>query len=313
MVSSLEEAPGTERLKSEAFTSALSINDFAACAALGLEPVQMVQGSAVLAQSQPLYSGGVSMTGQRFAPSQSFGYTTSLYRKQMSQGYWRRYKCPHTYDVISSEHPTWGANAEQILLHSAWQRGFDAAMTRMVDQARVAGAHGVIGVVDTRQQLADTEALEYKVTGTAVRVVGADAPPVRPWTTQLAGQPLVNVISSGYMPLSAMVQRTWIAVWPYCVTQFFLEGKLRQRGLMGDPVQEVVQVSDAKMKLVELATAHLREKAQGDPVYGMKIEWGDHHLGSGAWVMNVTVRATQLRCFEPTALGLSVERILRLS
>jgi hypothetical protein len=312
-VSPREAVSGDGRFKSEAFTSRLSINDFAACAALGLEPVQMVQGSAVLAQSQPLYSGGVTMTGQRFAPSRSIGYVSNLYRKQMSQGYWRRYRCPHTYEVISSEHRTWGANAEQVLLHTAWQRAFGAAFTRMVDQARVAGAHGVIGVIDTHQQLADTEALEYKVTGTAVRVVWAHAPTVRPWTTHLAGQRLVNVISGGYMPLSALVQRTWIAVWPYCLTQFFLGGKLRQRDLMGEPVQEVVQVSDAKMKLVGLATAHLREEAQGDPVYGMELEWGDHHLGSGAWVMNVTVRATRLRCFDPPAPGFSAERVLRLS
>jgi hypothetical protein len=299
-------------MKSEAFTSNLSINEFATCTTLGLEPVQMVQGSAVLAMTQPLYTGGVTMTGQRFLPTQSTSYMTNLYRKLMAQGYWKSYRCPHINQAITGEHRTWGANAEQVLLHSAWQRGFSAAFKRMVDQARIAGAHGVIGVRDSRTRLADTEALEYKVTGTAVRVLGADIPDLKPWTTHLAGQELANVIGGGFMPISAMVQRTWIAVWPYCMTQFFLEGKIRQREMMGEPVQEVAQVSDAKMKLIEVATAHVRSEAQGDPVTNIEVEWGDSHFASGAWVMNATLRASRLRCVDSIADPLSLRRLLRL-
>ena len=91
-----------------------------------------------------------------------------------------------------------------------------------------------------------------------------------------------------------------MAVWPYCLTKFFLEGRLTQRDLMGEPVQEVNQVSDAKMKLVEIATAHVRDEAKGDPVYGMDIDLGDEHLGgTGAWIMDATIRATRLRRFDP--------------
>ena len=81
------------------------------------------------------------------------------------------------------------------------------------------------------------------------------------------------------MPISAIVQRCWMAVWPYCITEFFLEGKLLQRGLMGDPVQEVIQVSEAKMKLLEIAAAHVHDEAQSDSVFGLEVEWGDSHLG----------------------------------
>jgi hypothetical protein len=78
-----------------------------------------------------------------------------------------------------------------------------------------------------------------------------------------------------------------MAVWPYCLTKFFLEGRLTQRDLMGEPVQEVNQISDAKMKLVEIATAHVRDEAKGDPVYGMDIDLGDEQLGgTGAWIMD---------------------------
>jgi hypothetical protein len=183
----------------------------------------------------------------------------------------------------------------------------------MVDQARAAGAHGVIGVSDTRQPFVDTLALEYRVTGTAVRVAGAEISQTKPWTTHLSGQRLVNAIDGGYMPISAIVERCWMAVWPYCITEYFLVGKLRQRELMGDPVQEVTQVSDAKMKLLEIAAAHVRDKAQSDSIFGLEVEWGDTHLGFGAWVMNITLRGTRVRRFDPTPARLSFERILGLS
>jgi hypothetical protein len=116
------------------------------------------------------------------------------------------------------------------------------------------------------------------------------------------------------VPVSAVVERTWMAVWPYCLTKFFLEGKIRQRDLMGDPVQEVDQVSDAKMKVVDIATAHVRDEARGDPVYGIDIELGDEHIGGGgAWIMDATVRATRLRRFDLLGDPLVADTVLRLS
>ena len=304
------------RLKPGSFTSGLSINEFAACASLGLEPLQFVQGYSVLAESSPMYSGGISMTGQRFVPTQmgTYAYMNAYIRNMATQGYWKRYRCPHVSQAITAEHLTWGANSEQLLMHSSWKRGYGAAFSRMVNQAKAAGAHGIIGVKDERHHFADTPALEYRVIGTAVRVTGAPETKGAPWTTHLAGPPLVNLIASGYVPVSAVVERTWIAVWPYCLTKFFLEGKIRQRDIMGDPVQEVDQVSDAKMKLVEIATAHVRTAAKGDHVYGIDIELGDEHLGgSGAWIMDATVRATRLRRFDQASDALSAQAVLMLS
>jgi hypothetical protein len=144
-------------------------------------------------------------------------------------------------------------------------------------------------------------------------VAGAEASAARPWTTHLAGQRLVNAIEGGLMPISAVVQRCWMAVWPYCLTEFFLVGKLTKRDLMGEPVQEVVQVSDAKMKLLEIATGHVRDEVRSDAVLGLDVEWGDTHLGFGAWVMNVTLRGTRVRRFDPRPKTLFADRLLRLS
>jgi hypothetical protein len=305
-----------ERLRSPSFTSGLSINEFAACASLGLEPLQFVQGYAVLAQSTPLYSGGVSMMGQRFLPTQAgpYSYMNAQMRNMAARGYWKRYRCPHVNQAITGEHLIWGANSEQLLMQAAWRRGYNAAFSRMVDQAKSAGAHGVVGVRDDRHDFAETGALEYRVIGTAVRVAGAPEPKGAPWTTHLAGPPLVNLIAGGFVPIAAVVERTWVAVWPYCLTKFFLEGRLTQRDLMGEPVQEVDQVSDAKMKLVEIATNHVRDEAKGDPVYGMDIEIGDEHLGgSGAWIMDATIRATRLRRFDSAGDPLGTVAMLTLS
>jgi uncharacterized protein YbjQ (UPF0145 family) len=307
----------SRRLKSSGFTSALSINEFAACTALGLEPVALVQGYAVLASSPPLYTGGVSMIGQRFTPTLNqigpYSYMNAQLRKMATQGYWQRYRCPHMTHVVTGEHLTFGANAEQLLMHSAWKRGYGAAFSRMLEQAKAAGAHGVIGVRDDRHHFVDSPAVEYRVLGTAVRVSGAPESTASPWTTHLAGQRLLNLIASGYTPIAAIVERTWIAVWPYCMTRFFLEGKVLQRDLMGDPVQEVDQVPDAKMKVVEIAMGHVRDQAKGDPVYGIDFEFGDEHLGTGAWITDVTVRASRLRRFDPDAEPLSAQTLLTLS
>lgn len=305
------------RLTSSGFTSGLSVNEFAACTALGLEPVALVQGYAVLASSSPLYTGGVSTIGQRFTPTLNqvgqYSFMNAQMRKMAAQGYWQRYRCPHVSQPVTGEHRIWGANAEQLLMHTAWKRGYGAAFSRMLEQAKTAGAHGVIAVRDDRHHFVDTPALEYRVLGTAVRVSGAPEPTAPPWTTHLAGQRLVNVVAGGYMPIGAIVERTWMAVWPYCMTRFFLEGKVLQRELMGEPVQEVDQVSDAKMKVVEIALDHVRDQAHGDPVYGIDLDFGDEHFGTGAWIMDVTVRATRLRRFDPEAEPLSPESMLKLS
>ena len=96
MVEAAPDPTQSGRLRSASFTSGLSINEFAACASLGLEPLQFVQGYAVLAQTPPLYSGGVTMTGQRFVPrAGTQGYMNTRMRNMAAQGYWKSYRCPH--------------------------------------------------------------------------------------------------------------------------------------------------------------------------------------------------------------------------
>ena len=148
------------RFASGAFTSGLTVPDFAACLQMGLEPVGFVQGFCVM-QWRFYGAGGLGMGG--YGP----GYGVS------SGGYSENYQCPH--GMVSAEHRAWGQNYEQTWVEEAWTEGFSASFSRMVEEAAEAGAHGIVGVVDTSYPLADMGVLEFKVQGTACLLYTSDA------------------------------------------------------------------------------------------------------------------------------------------
>ena len=95
----------------------------------------------------------------------------------------------------------------------------------MLDEAASAGAHGIVGVVDTSAPLADMGVVEFRVQGTAVRVVDGEPPADgRPWTTYLAGQRLAKLVEAGYAPVSIAATVASVGVWANCVTQYLTEG-----------------------------------------------------------------------------------------
>ena len=170
-----------------AFTSGLTVPDFAACLQMGLEPVGFAQGYCVM---QWQWYGVSAMGGG------GFGYQWGGVR-----GYSETFNCPH--GMISAEHRSWGQNYEQSWMEDAWASGFTTAYERMIDEATSAGAHGVVGVVDASAPLSDMGVVEFKVQGTAVRVVDGSPPADgRPWTTYLAGQRLAKLVEAGYAPVA---------------------------------------------------------------------------------------------------------------
>jgi len=297
-----------QRLQSGVFTSSLSINEFAGCSMMGLEPIHFVEGYAVMGHGLRLYTGQPTGLGKQFNARQS----QSPYPRVLPKAYWQRYKCPHTDATLLREHRLWGANAEQVLLQSSWRRGFDLALTRMLDQARAVGAHGVIGVADQWHEIEDLEATEHRIIGTAVRVRDAPTPSGTPWTTHLGGQRLANMIAMGLMPVSIMVDRSWVAVWSYCVTRFFLEGRITQRELMGEPVQEVRQLSDARMSIIEIARDHLRSGVESDPIHGIETEIEEVARPDGNRLIRSTMRGTRFQQFDVHDPRSIPESVLRL-
>ena len=175
----------TRRFAEGAFTSGLTVPDFAACLQMGLEPVGYVQGYCV-------------MQWQWYGMGSPYGSFGMPYRGQQG-GYSETWQCPHGF--VSAEHRGWGQNYEQSWIEDAWSEGFTSAYDRMVEEAADVGAHGIVGLVDSSERLSDMGVLEFRVHGTAVRVKDGPPPPDgRPWTTYLAGQRLAKLIEAGYAP-----------------------------------------------------------------------------------------------------------------
>jgi hypothetical protein len=287
------------RFSSGAFSSGLTVPDFAACLQLGLEPVGLVQGFCVMQWGW--YGAGSSfMRG-------SNPYTMGA---QSEGAYSESYRCPHGY--VSAEHRMWGQNLEQPWVEAAWSAGYGAAYARMLDEATALGAHGVIGVVDRVTPVADSQTSEFHFLGTAVTV--EDGPPPAggvPWTTYLAGQRLTKSIEAGFMPVAVVASMASVRVWAYCITEYQMEGG---RG-WGNPNQaaEVEQVTRAHMAVRQLARKHVRQKLVGDALHGVQIDVEKRELAQGDEVIDCTIRGNRVRRFKDFDVVPSPRPTVRLS
>jgi len=108
------------RLQSDAFSSGLTVPDFAACLDLGLEPVALVQGFCVMQWGWYGPGSGYMRGMSPYAVASGGG-----------GGYSETYRCPHGF--VSAEHRTWGQNLEQPWVEAAWTQGYSSAYARMID------------------------------------------------------------------------------------------------------------------------------------------------------------------------------------
>jgi hypothetical protein len=280
------------RLESNAFSSGLTVPDFAACLDLGLQPVALVQGFCVMRWGWYASGSGGFMRG---ASPYAWG-------QQEAGSYSEVFRCPHGY--VSTEHRTWGQNLEQPWVERAWIQGYGTAYNRMLEEATTMGAHGVIGVVDRVAHLADTGTTEFHFLGTAVTVDGGPPPPGGvPWTTYLAGQRLTKSIEAGYMPISVVATLASVRVWAYCMTEYLMEGTRTWAGPGG--THEVDQVSRAHMATRQLARTHIRQQLGTDAMQGASISVQRRELSQGDEVIDCTMKGNRVRRFkdfDPVAL-----------
>ena len=137
--------------------SGLSVASFAACLDLGMEPVGVTKGIAVMQ-----WAWYANTYGRPPLPGPTG-------RRQYSESW----QCPHGF--VSAEHRLYGFNYEQTWVEGNWANGFGLAYGRMLEEATALGAHGIIGVVDDMHQLAGAGTAEFSIRGTAVRVPGSGA------------------------------------------------------------------------------------------------------------------------------------------
>lgn len=268
------------RLGSRAFSSGLSVADFAACLDMGMRPVALVQGFSVMGWSW--YGPGSMYMMSGYGARSRWGSTLSAYR------------CPHGY--VSVDHRVYGENFEQQWVRQAWMTGFEAAFQRMVDEARTAGASGVIGVVDTNTSLIDRSIREFHVYGTAVVVDGAEPGPV--WTSRLAGSRLAKLVESGFMPVSVVASMASVRMWAVCRTAYLMQGQSYGYG-WGD-TGEIDQLSDAQMQARRLARDHIRSSLDGDTLQGARLDVGRWEIGEGDLEVDCIIRGTRVRRVRPS-------------
>jgi uncharacterized protein YbjQ (UPF0145 family) len=272
------------RLDSSAFSSGLTVPDFAACLQLGLQPVGLVQGFCVMRWGW--YGAGSSYL-RGASPYAMGGQTQGAYSES--------YRCPHGF--VSNEHRMWGQNLEQPWVEAAWADGYGAAYSRMLEEATALGAHGIIGVVDRVTNLADSGTTEFHFLGTAITVEGGPPPAGgTPWTTYLAGQRLTKSIEAGFMPIAVVASMASVRVWAYCITEYLMEGSRTWGGPTG--AREVEQVTKAHMAVRQLARKHVRQQLSGDALHGAQIEVVKRELSQGDEVIDCTLRGNRMRRFK---------------
>lgn len=288
----LPEAAG-RRLAGGAWSSGLSVADFASCVQMGLSPVGFVQGYAVMQWSWYM----ATRMGAGFG---AFGPGAGWWQSQAKGQYLERWNCPHGY--VGAEHRLYGVNVEQTWLEQSWTGGWDLARSRMVEEATALGAYGVIGVSDDVRPLLGANTLEFRSSGTAVVVEGAPQPKT-PFTTYLAGQRLGKLIEAGFGPVSVVATLASVQMIGYCITHYQLAGTApgvwfgSGAGGVGG-VASVEQVNRAQAAVRRLAREHLRRQLGSDHLHGATMEQSEREIGEGDLIMECLVKGNRVRRFK---------------
>lgn len=300
------------RLTSSAFSSGLSVNDFAACLHMGFRPVALVQGYCVMRwswygagspyQYGPGYGGGLGRYGGSGRYRGGYPGTAGggiggpfsggrgTYGGGGVSGALSTYQCPHYY--AGADHRFWGANVEQSWMTRTWHEGFNAAYHRMIEEAEEAGAHGIVGVVDTSSLLIDRSIREFHIYGTAV-VVDGQPRPEQLWTTYLAGPQLGKLMEAGFAPVSVVASMASVRMWGVCVTEALMRGGYTT-GYTVTPGSEITQLAEAQMQARRLARDQLKRGLGVDTLHGADLQVGVHEMGEGDVEVDCVLRGTRV-------------------
>jgi hypothetical protein len=266
------------RLSQGAFSSGLSVSDFAACHEMGLEPVGLVQGFCAM---QWVAFGGVGRGLTPFPGS--------------AGGYVENYQCPH--GMISTEHRMWGQNYEQTWIESSWSTGFTSAYSRMIEEAQALGAHGVVGVIDSENPISEAGVVEFHLSGTAVRVLDAPPPTKTLWSTYLAGQRLAKIFEAGYMPVSVVASVSSVRVWSSCITEYLMGGVGGMWSNSGQTA-EIDQIVSAQGESRGIARSFVRAQLHGDALHGASMNVVAREFARGDLEIQSRLSGNRIRRFK---------------
>lgn len=98
----------------------------------------------------------------------------------------------------------WKQNMELEILTRTMYNARELAMTRMVEEAAILGADGIVGVhLEITTQEWETELAEFVAIGTAIRATNGQSyrnALGRPFTSALSGQDFWTLLKAGYLP-----------------------------------------------------------------------------------------------------------------
>lgn len=102
--------------------------------------------------------------------------------------------------VVSGQSQRWAGYAPYV---DALNRGWDVALSRMLEECSALGADGVVGVRLSQRGLGAGNT-EFVALGSAVRARSRTRPR-RPFSTNLAGQDVTKLLHAGWVPTSTVV------------------------------------------------------------------------------------------------------------
>ncbi len=287
----------TRRLSGGAWSSGLSVTDFASCLDMGMRPLGFVQGYAVMQWSWYMATGGFAGMRGGLGGGGAFGAGWGTAQRRRGQ-YVEQWQCPHGF--VGAEHRMYGMNYELTWLEQSWATGWGLAVGRMVDEAASLGATGIVGVIDDMRPLAGANTVEFRASGTAVAV--DDAPtPGTPFTTYLSGQRLAKLFEAGFAPVSVVATLSAVQMLGYCITNYQLAGTA-QVGWYGagggGGVGTIDQVNRAQAAARRLARERVRAQLGGDVLHGATLESSEREIGEGDLSVQCLLKGSRVRQFK---------------
>lgn len=173
-----------------------------------------------------------------------------------------------------------------------FSNAYGAAHTRLREEARHLGAHGVIGVVDSITQVVGSKVTQFHLTGTAVAI--EDEPPSNelPWTTYLQAQQLAKLIEIGLMPVEVVVSMSTVLL----VNSAY--GNWLRSGQMGVGSKDLTELR----ALQELALTRARDRAYehigSDSLHGVTVSEASREEGRLLTIQECAIKGTRVRRFK---------------
>ncbi|MBN3723036.1 heavy metal-binding domain-containing protein [Burkholderia sp. Ac-20379] len=204
---------------------------------------------------------------------------------------------------VGIQYGAWNKNQELEVLSQAMYHARELAMSRMREEAREMGAHGIVGVrLDIKHVEWDANILEFVAIGTGVvhhhEREGFRAHDGGPFTSDLSGQDFYTLLNAGYRPIELVMGS--------CVYHVAHRGLLKAWGQALRNV-ELEEFTQAIYSARELAIERMQVEAQtakaegviGTTIHEKSYRWESHvieffAIGTAVTPLNAEIDAKDI-------------------